>query len=61
MKIKKKIKRVLLIVMSLLMTIVSVNHTSSFVKAENSLDDWNIKLNWGDPSENLPNSTDNSI
>ena len=42
-------------VISLFMMIVSVYDSSNSVKAENSLDDWNIKLSWGDPSENLPN------
>ena len=55
MKIKKKLKRVLLIVMSLFMTIVSISG-SDFVKAQNSLDDWNITLNWGDPKEGLPDN-----
>ncbi len=56
MKIKKKIKRVLLIVMSLLMTIVSANNSLGSVKAVDSSDDWSIKINWGDPKDNLPNS-----
>ncbi len=56
MKIKRKLKRVLLIIMSLLMTIVSVNNSSSSVKAEGSLDDWSIKINWGDPKDNVPDN-----